>query len=257
MKPFNKLGVVLLTIFLFTITSGCGGHLQENSTGTESTSVSTTSITQAPDNITSTTVDIEKIMEEQRVHLEHEKSLKEDPSIAAKVNDTLIYQFQIEIEMNKNHLNLETYRMQLNAMNLSEQEKNNLLEMYTANLQLNKKDILNEFIRNTVIEIEVEKRGLFPTDEEVMMKAKEHFAGIKKIPDMYASAQLYMDVMNLSEDDYLHLIIDEHKKAMGLTNLYQQITAGIETDADKTAAFTASVDKWVNQADIDIINTQE
>ena len=74
---------------------------------------------------------------------------------------------------------------------------------------------------------------------------------------MYASAQLYMDVMNLSEDDYLHLIIDEHKKAMGLTNLYQQITAGIETDADKTAAFTASVDKWVNQADIDIINTQE
>lgn len=268
MKISIKIRVIPLMLTLFLITSGCANHSLSNTTDSESTSTSTTgTILDKTDtatssmidtnNTTKTTVNVEKILEDQRSYLEHEKALQEDLSIAAKVNETLIYQWQIESKVNGNNANLKNYRVSLDTMDLSEQQREQLWEAYRATLLMNKKDILNELIRNTVIQKEIDKRGLFPTDEEVITKAQEQLANIKKTPDMYASAQLYMEVMSLSEEDYLRLIIDEHKNAVGRANLYQQITAKVDTETEKNSVFTAAVDEWISQADIKILINQE
>ncbi len=257
MKQSNKLGVVLLMVFLMVIISGCSGN-SFDSEGAGSLPAPSTGTTSGETNPSSSVpVDMDKILEEQRSNLENEKALREDPSIAATVNDTPVYQWQIETKMDTNNRLLENYRTQLETMDLSEQEKSTYWEIYTADLFLNKEDILDDLIRNTVIQMEANKRNLIPTDEEVAAKAQEHFDNIKRTPEIYTSAQLYMEVMNLTEEDYLRLIMDEHKKAEGQANLFKQITAEIENDADKNEAFTAAVNEWVSQADIVIINDQE
>lgn len=182
MKISIKIRVVPLMLTLFLITSGGANHSLSNTTAFESTSTSTTgtildktdntpSSKMDTNNTTKTTVNVEKILEDQRAYLEHEKALQEDLSIAAKVNETLIYQWQIESKVNANNANLKNYRVSLDAMDLSEQQREQLWEAYRATLLMNKKDILNELIRNTVIQKEIDKRGLFPTDEEVITKA--------------------------------------------------------------------------------------
>jgi len=182
-------------------------------------------------------------MEDQRTYLENEKDLQEDTSIAVKVNNIPIYQSQIEIKMIQNNRALENYLVQLDAMSLSEQEKTSFLETYTATLLLNKRVIMNEWIRNVVIQMEAGKRGLIPADGEVMTKAQEHFTNIKKTPGIYASARLHMEVMNLSEEDFLRLIINECKKTTGQANLYQQITEGFEIEEKKSML---SMVPWMN-----------
>lgn len=249
---------MLQVVFLISIVSGCSGHTQNKSSGTGSFPESSSgTISGKIDSHSSIPVDMEKIKKDQRAYLENEKTLREDTTIAAKVNNTTIYQSQIEIKLIENNAILESYRTQLDAMNLPEQDKTKYLEAYTTTLSLNKKDIMNGLIREAVIQLEAGKRGLIPTAEDVMTKAQKQFANIKNTPGMYESAQLHMEVMNLSEEAYFRLIIDEHKKATGQANLYQQITSRFETDEDKRKAFNAAVDEWIAQAEIVIINKQE
>lgn len=269
MNRSNRLWVVLPIIFFILIANGCVGGSKEKTedTGSASESITgsisketyntgTTADKKKADNTTGTTADIEKALEEQRVYLEDDKALMENTSVAAKVNGTPIYQWQIDVELNKNNRTLEYYRTQVDNMNLSEEEKSKYTELYTATLLLNKKDILNKFIRDTVIQSEIGKRGLFPTDEEVMPEAQKHYENIKKSPEVYVSLQLYMEVMDLSEEAMFDIIIDENKKAMGQKRLYEQVTAGVENDMDKEKVFNSEADKWVSKADVKILIKQ-
>lgn len=268
MNRSNRLWVVLPIIFFILIANGCVGGSKEKTedTGSASESITgsisketyntgTTADKKKADNTTGTTADIEKALEEQRVYLEDDKALMENTSIAAKVNGTPIYQWQIDVELNKNNRTLEYYRTQVDNMNLSEEEKSKYTELYTATLLLNKKDILNKFIRDTVIQSEIGKRGLFPTDKEIMPEAQKHYENIKKGPE-YVSIQLYMEVMDLSEEAMFDIIIDENKKAMGQKRLYEQVTAGVENDMDKEKVFNSEADKWVSKADVKILIKQ-
>lgn len=268
MKRFIKSGFISLICLLIN-TGGCISHSQREITASDAVSASvtdtildktddTSSLTLDTHNITTnSTVDIEEYMKDQRTYLENEKALRENASIAAKVNDVFIYQWEIESKLNENNAYLESYRMNLETMNLSEQQKNRFLEAYRTAYSSNKKDILNDLIRDTVIQIEIGKRGLFPTDEEVISKAKEQFVNIKKTPQIYASVQLYMEVMELSEDECLHMIMNEYKQSVGRENLYQQITAEVENATEKDEAFTAAVDQWLSLTDIKILIDQE
>ena len=258
MKRFNRFGFVMLIMVLMAIVSGCGGPAQKNPTDTEVISApSTSATTKKTDNNTSTTVDIDKILEEQRLQLENEQALREDTTIAAKVADAVIYQWQIDIKYNQNNAILESYRMNLDTMDLSEEERAQLWEIYISMYPLSKKDILNELIRELVIQIEAGKRGLVPADEDVIEDAQKQFDSIKKTAELYRSARLHMEVMNLSEEAYFRLIIDEHKKVAGQAKLYEQITERFDTKAEKDNAFNDTVDEWVAQSDVVFINNYE
>ena len=264
MKQSVKSMVIPLMLSFFLIAAGCSGHTPDASTGAVSASIASTSApttgatTEETNGSTGTTVDVENVLEEQRVYLENQKALREDNSVAAKVNGDPIYQWQIETIMNENNQALKYYRMNLDTMNQSEEAKANLLEIYQSTLLLNKKDIMNDLIRDAVIQNEAGKRGLLISDEDALAAVKQVYENnVKKTPELYASAQMYMEVMNLSEDDYLRMGMEDYKKEMGQASLYQQITAGVDTDAEKKEAFNAAVDEGVHQADMTILNNQE
>lgn len=259
MKQSVKSMVIPLMLSFFLTAAGCSGHTPTASTSVASTSVPTTgAITEKTNDSSNTTVDVEKALEDQRVYLENQKTLREDTSVAAKVNGDPIYQWQIETKLNENEMALNNFRMNLDTTNQSEEEKANLLEIYQSTLVLNKKDIMNDLIRDAVIHNEAGKRGLLISDEDALAAVKQVYENnVKKTPELYASVQMYMEVMNLSEDDYLRSGMEDYKKEMGQASLYQQITAGVDTDAKKKEAFNAAVDEWVHQADITILNNQE
>ena len=264
MKQSVKSMVIPLMLSFSLIAAGCSGNTPDASTSAVSASIASTSApttgttTEYTDSTTSSTVDVEKALEEQRVYLESLKALQEDTSVAAQVNGDPIYQWQIETKLNENEMALNSFRMNLDTTNQSEEEKANLLEIYQSTLLLNKKDIMNDLIRDAVIHNEAGKRGLLISDEEALAAVKQVYENnVKKTPELYASVQMYMEVMNLTEDDYLRSGMEDYKKEMGEASLYQQITAGLDTDEEKNEAFHAAVEEWVEQADITIFNNQE
>ena len=179
MKHILKIGTVSLVTFLAIAMAGCGNK-PENSEPSNSISSSALATEDSNDilgDVKEITIGI------QREHWKKAKTLKEDKTIAATVNGIPIYQSEIEIKMSENIGNREIYRIQLESMEISAQEKTSAWENYTSIPLPDRKAILNELIREIVIKLQADKQNLVPTEEEALSYAQEHFALINNDPD--------------------------------------------------------------------------
>ena len=255
MKQINKIGIVLLMIFLISIMSGCNNHSKKNPESTiPSTTISTETTSPSTEDPNELPADVSEILANNlRKHFEREKAFREDDSIAVTINGIPIYQSEIEIKASVNSTGRENFRIQLDSMQIPEQEKTKGWEEYIAVTPTDKEVILNELIRETAIQFMVVERSLFPNDEEVLALAQEKFTLIKDVPGIYADVQMYMEIMNLSEDDYVSQLADEQRKEMGKEALYSEVTREFGTETEQDKAFETAVDAWIAKADIAVI----
>lgn len=256
MNRLNKIRVVLQLAVILLFICGCQNHKHNNSENIQSSSevFSNESNSKSHTDIPDKVIDIQK--ENQRNHMEKEKILRENDTIAAIVNDIPIFQAEIEIRVSLNSTNRENFRIQLEAMDIPEQEKVKTWEKYAAEPLPDKEAVLKELIRERVIQLQVSQFNLFPSDEEVLASAQEQFTLMKDVPRIYEVTQMYMEIMGLTEEGYLSHLVEEQKKEMGRINLYNKMTEDFETETEKDQAFETFVNEWTAQADIQIISVE-
>ncbi len=115
-----------------------------------------------------------------------------------------------------------------------------------------REEIINEQIRSSVILNEAEKLGLYVDYDEAYKIGKDAYdITLQNKDENYEFLLKYMEVLGLSEEEYLDLVAKSYQTSMMKSNLYREFTKdkrGNEEELKKQ--FEIYVDELVEKAEI-------
>ena len=148
------------------------------------------------------------------------KNTKTDKTVAATVNNTKIYQHQIDFQRASQQLSKE------NA-------ENSGYDASKITVQTDK-EILDELIRNEVVLQEAKKQKLAADYSEAKKYIKSNYDAIIEKNDENAKIlKEYMNELELDEDEYIKQASEAYQNVLTRSNLYESFIKGKIGTADE------------------------
>ena len=131
--------------------------------------------------------------------------------------------------------------------NAREYEKENGLEV--QNRTVDRKEIIENEIRNTVIWQETQRLKLVVDYDSAYIEAKSIYEQSKADKTVTEELKQYMSAMDLTEEEYIEFYAKSYQKQLSQQKLYENVTADAEK-SQKVAVFNEYVENLIKKSDI-------
>lgn len=196
---------------------------------------------------------------EERYAIENDAGLK---GVAALVNDVPIYDWMVELAVQSDQVTFENTKKQLENAEMSEKDKQQLLETYKPK---DRKTLLNQLIRSEVTNQLAAKEVGPVSDEEALDEAEKVLLQVKQMltsdneserqqaEQVYSGIKAAYEIYQITEDEYLReYMAPSYKTALTNQKLYEKFTQGL-TEEEKPNAqnlYQDFIDQAVQDAHI-------
>lgn len=187
------------------------------------------------------------------------KDLENDTTILATVNGEPIYESTVALQEEFASLSYDKGLEQINVMDISETEKEELRNQLEAN-QKTSSEILDEYIKQAVILQEADRVGIEVTLEDAREIAETQYFLLKNSADESEANALnfrfledYMDSMGYTEEEYLDKLAESYQKTLTVKQFYDALPQ-INTLSTESVSAEDYVQMLIDKAEIVIFD---
>lgn len=157
------------------------------------------------------------------------KALQKDDTVLLTVNGAEIYVSDVEMELEFLKLSQSLTKAQIDTMDVDDSVKEALINKHKE-AQRTRDEIVDDLITNTLLLQEAERQGITVSVEDAREEAREQYTAVMEraeTSDSYADKMnyelllLYMQEMDMTEEQYIERAAEEYRKMLIINKLYE------------------------------------